>query len=278
MDDLIRYGGDYLLRDFLDGRMSAASIRDFNDPFELHLKPGRMPTRKEALERTTQIHDRNREMNEMIAIVRGVKVSVVRKAAKKLKGSRFFEDNTPDLIEKQRAIAISRADEAIKVMCCAEATDPHPGEIPMWGYYADGHRGVRLHFRSSFYTQHGVLVPQVVDYDNDPVEFGFPEMTGEGMRSFIDKVLKTKSSAWNHEREVRLLIAISALQHAKDTKGTMRWWLPVKPDDVSRIDLGVKFSNPDLLTELRDRVPHLPIFQASKNPEKFLCNYSRIAP
>lgn len=282
MNELVRYGGDYLIRDLLDGRMSASSIRDFNDPFELHHRPGKRPNLREAQERQRDILKRNKTTIELTWVLRGVDAKNARRKLKKWqrKGrgrkGRFVSEMTPDLIEAQRERSFVRFDEALKVMCCSNASAPHSGEIPMWGYYAECHRGVRLHFRPSFYTQKGILPPQDIDYCDTPVEFGFPEMDQAGMREFIGKILKTKSTAWEHEAEVRLVIENGVMTRSPDSRGTMRWWLPIKPEDVSRIDLGTKFANQTLLDEALMKLPDVVFFRASKNPEGYLCDYTEI--
>ena len=278
MNNLIRYGGTYLINNLLEGRMSAASICKFNDPFELHHRPGRFPTEEEENVRVKAVARRNKEIFEAKVLLSGGNLSrakrKVNKAIKKKTGNQF-KGFTEEQIDSQRERSFRIFDEAAKVICCTLDQPPHPGEIPMWGYYAQDHNGIRIHYRPEFYQRPGILVIPM-EYEVNPVEFGFPETTPKGMRGFVDKIVKTKSTGWRHEAEIRLIVPVALLSQASDGIGIQRWWLPTEERHVARVDLGIKFDNSDLLSELRSKLPSVEIFKTQKDPNAFLCQYERI--
>lgn len=278
--NLVRYGGDYLIRNILEGRMSVASVCDFNDPFELHHRPGRPPTGEEKKQRAKEAAKRNRAEFEAKMMLEGKNLKrAKRKVNKELgkKAGNLFEPITPMLIESHRERATRIFDEATKVISCSKALDPHPGEIPMWGYYAECHRGIRIHYTPDFYLRESILT-KPMQYENEPVEFGFPELSEEGMSAYVDKVLVRKALSWGHEDEVRLFVPIGKLTEAGDGTGTNtnRWWIRTEPAHIARVDLGIKFENPSLVERLKAEAPLVEIYQANKNPNAYLCQYDRI--
>ena len=274
MSNLIRYGGTYLIENMLEGRVSASSIHEFNDPFELHHRPGRLPTPEEEIERVREVAAQNWSELEQLIAADGGNIDILRK---KLAGNpKDFMGITQIIIESQRDRSPRIFDIHTKVICCTADLPPHSGEIPMWGYYAQCHCGIRVHYRVNFYQRPGIVTFPIV-YKDKPVEFGFSESTPSKINEFVKKMLKTKSTGWNHESEVRLLLPISLLRKSPDASGIERWWLPINEIDIARIDLGIKYNNNNkLLSEFRAKFPSVDIFKTRKHPDAFLCQYEKL--
>ena len=278
--NLMRYGGGYLIQNYLDGRMSAASICDFNDPFELHHRPGRPPTDVEKMQRARDAAKRNRDEFEARMMVRGKNLKRAKRAVNKAlrkKTGNPFGPITPMLIESHRERALRVFDAATKVICCSKGLDRHPGEIPMWGYYAECHRGIRIHYTPEFYLRDGILT-KPMEYEKEPVEFGFPELSEVGMSAYIKRALVRKAESWEHEDEVRLFVPVGMLSQADDGTGskTMRWWIKTELAHVARVDLGIKFDNFALVDRLKAEAPAVEIYQTSRDPNAYLCQYDRV--
>lgn len=280
LGNLVRYGGTYLIQNYLEEKMSASSVLDFNDPFELHHRPGRLPTKEEEQARIRTVAKRNKEEFEAKILLQGGKLKRAKRKVNKAmaqKKKNPFASTTPALIESQRERAPRIFDAATKVICCASSENPHPGEIPMWGYYADCHRGIRIHYTPAFYMRDGILATPM-DYEDDPVEFGFPETTEVGMEAYVKKMLRRKATSWNHEAEVRLFVPVHLLTLADDGTGrnTKRWWLPTARHHVARIDLGIRCNDPKSVDRLKAEAPDIKIYQTKRNANSYLCQYERI--
>ncbi|MES2659501.1 MAG: DUF2971 domain-containing protein [Verrucomicrobiota bacterium] len=256
--------------------MSVSSIRDFNDPFELHLKPGRQGTPAEELQRTKTVAARNHDELIARAILAGHNIRRYRrKLAKVTKKPDLLRGLTDQLIENQRERSIRHFDAATKVMCFSEQRDPESSEIPMWGYYADCHRGVRVHLHPEFYRRPGILVFDI-DYEPLPPEVGFAESKLPGLNKFVEKMLRTKAESWSHEEEVRVLVPNRLLKKGPDSRGTNRHWIDLDPSHIARIDLGIQFAEKAATVALlKKEFPTTPVFLTSKHPKEFLCRYTR---
>jgi hypothetical protein len=87
------------------------------------------------------------------------------------------------------------------VACFAESDT----DIPMWSYYADGHRGVCLRFRSQpLYIPkwEGCMPPVPVKYKRN-----YPKLSFYRDSAFnrMLALIATKSHVWRHEREWRIV-------------------------------------------------------------------------
>jgi len=277
--NLVRYGGEYLIRNYLEGRMSAASIYDFNDPFELHHRPGLPPTENEKRQRARQLMNRNQTKYEMLSILRGAKPKKGKKSERVMQNNirTSLGEIAQTSIETQRERSPRIFNQTTKVICCSKASKPHSGEIPMWGYYAECHRGIRVHYTPDFYIRNGILTEEI-EYKKEPIEFGFPELSEQGMYNFVSQALRRKSFSWAHEEEVRLMVHHEVLKKVEDgtiTK-TIRWWIETELAHVARVDLGIKFDNPTLVDRLKAEAPKVEIYQTNKNPSAYLCQYERV--
>ncbi len=96
-------------------------------------------------------------------------------------------------------------DEAVAqlgVVCLSEV----PNDLPMWGYYADGHRGVCLRFNTGLLLRShewlGCYGPMPVTYENTYPKINFYR-SSPFRRS--QSTLATKAVVWSHEREWRIV-------------------------------------------------------------------------
>jgi hypothetical protein len=81
----------------------------------------------------------------------------------------------------------------------------NPNSIPMWAYYADGHRGICIEFQRSPENVLGSTATRPIHYTNAYPDVSFFDMFEEpGVLSWT--VMQTKSSEWKHEQEWRVFV------------------------------------------------------------------------
>jgi hypothetical protein len=83
------------------------------------------------------------------------------------------------------------------VACFAES----PVDMPMWGYYADSHRGYVLEFATS--AQPFMLANRVV-YDAERPRF---RVLDPDRKDLMERLLLRKAAVWGHEHEWRIVQA-----------------------------------------------------------------------
>ncbi|MEK7316922.1 MAG: DUF2971 domain-containing protein [Candidatus Eisenbacteria bacterium] len=135
-----------------------------------------------------------------------------------------------DKAEMERRQLETRAMLSKYGVCCLTEK---PDNILMWSYYAGGHAGVCLRFRTvdlfhSYGKAPGVLVP--VEYAKSYPRLGFFE---PGIARIFSASVGTKSSAWEHEAEWRIV------------RPDMRGSLPCDPFALDGVVLGCNISKKD---------------------------------
>lgn len=242
-DILTRYLGNYLVDDLDRLRLSVARISLFNDPFELHLRAGKRLTRSGA-----KRHLKSRMRDERFLRMAAEHFpGLSRKQLKRTIWSNRDQlisrhiDQQDSLIELHRSHPWQSMERNVRLMCFTEPKDNDPAEIPMWGYYAARHEGVRIHVRRQFVEQAGFSLIRV-EYQLDPPELDLSlDPMGEDFYGFTGRVIRSKSCAWSHENEWRLMIPAERCFQAADSNGMTRDFITINPEYICRIDLGIRF-------------------------------------
>ena len=80
-----------------------------------------------------------------------------------------------------------------------------PDSIPMWGYYANGHRGMCIEFHRAARNALGSSATREVHYTSDYPDVSFLDLFKRP--GYLSKtVMRTKSRAWKHEKEWRVVL------------------------------------------------------------------------
>jgi hypothetical protein len=278
-DILTRYCGDYVIHDLEQLRLSVSRISSFNDPFELHLKPGTRLTHSGAKK---NLRSRMRRSNFRATAARrfpGLTRKQLRRTLANARGPMISSliDAQDSLVEFQRSNSWKRMDHNVRLMCFTEPKQEDPGEIPMWGYYAAKHQGVRVHVRRQFFEQaQFALFP--VEYQPEPPELDLSlDPEGKEFNEFAGQIIRSKSCAWRHENEWRLMIPAARCFNAPDSNEMGRDFIRVKPEDICRIDLGIRFDR-NLFARadaLRKIFPHIEIYTTGKDPQAYYPVYAK---
>jgi hypothetical protein len=138
-------------------RLSVSRVSSFNDPFELHFKPGQPLTRSGAKK---HLRDRMRRPTFWARAAahfpnlshKQLKRTIANFRGRLISGHIDAQDS---LVEFHRSNPGKSMDRNVRLMCFTELKHEDPAEIPMWGYYAAKHQGVRIHVRRQFFEQAG---------------------------------------------------------------------------------------------------------------------------
>jgi hypothetical protein len=146
--------------------------------------------------------------------------------------------NDPTLLE--RAFATHRQEvHELGVACFSEPRD----DIPMWSYYANGHKGVCLCFRAeSLARLHSGFPPLRVEYQEL-----YPNVSWYLASRFrrTQALVATKAAAWKHEQEWRIIGWKAQTQH------------PFDPTGLDGVILGCRISDEDA-TRVRETLSRRP--------------------
>ena len=280
MANLITYGGSYLIDNLCEGRLSVSSIRDVNDPFELHHRPGGGPTDDEFETFLTKIPETWLEAtnagHSLPPPPPGMNADDILRALRSdddlAKSSITLALETHINAMRQRSVDVHESH--FRAICCVPEVVAPIGEITMWAHYGQRHTGIRIHLRPSFHHYEGVELREM-RYQEEPPELGFQQ--AENPDEFINNVKESKAWAWSHERETRLLIPLQLLQDGKDCKDIDRKWMKVKREDVARVDLGFDFNNDVVqVRKLLNAFPNLDIRKAFKSETAYRFDYRKL--
>ena len=280
METLIRYGGAYLVDDLLLNRMSVADAAEFNDPFEFHFTPGKplstslAKRRVKRAMRSPKVRKHQQMVTEKLGLSRKEKRQILKENWKGIVEG--FKAGDRISVEELREEIFSFTREAAKIVCCTRNDAEESAENCMWAYYADCHRGVRLHLKKSFYSR---LVQWFeMEYLIDPPVFETSAIENpEVLIEFVFNAIGRKSSVWKHEKEVRLLIPISETFIADDIHGIKRYFTSLVEEQVERIDFGIRYDKASLpLERIAEKLPSVSIFRAIKSPDSYKIHYEQI--
>ena len=175
------------------------------------------------------------------------------------------------LIELHRSHPWKSMERYVRFMCFTEPKENDLAEVPMWGYYGAKHEGVRIHIRKEFCEQSRFSLIRV-EYQTEPPELDLSlDAQGKDFYEFTGRIIRAKSCAWRHENEWRLMIPVERCFEATDANGMKRSFIKVTPEQICRIDLGIRFDQ-KLLAQtdgLRAKFPQIEIYQTKRDPQGY---------
>lgn len=138
--------------------------------------------------------------------------------------------------------------------------------IPMWGYYADGHRGMCVELRRTPENTLGSTATKPVHYTDDYPEVSFFNLF-EHPGFLSETVMRTKSSAWKHEQEWRVFL----------TNGNIFYDLP---GEITGVLFGLrtpKEHKQEVAKLVRNR-EGITLWQATEAPRRFQIDFVEYEP
>jgi len=275
---LARYGGSWLLSDLLLGRISVSRISEFNDPFECHARVVSPETPKERQELfkkasigITQKLMHTENLSKYKAKIKAEKIT-------RASHSRIESATKATELNMNNFFSHDAIDKSVRVSCFVTPSDNNPQETPMWAYYGESHQGVRIHIDPvAFSAPEFHLEP--MNYVNTPPQTKLSSFYNKNESNF-KKIISSKSNAWAHENEIRILCKLKVVSTKKDTTSakTERDYIQIDLKHIRRIDLGIKSKDDALANarKLRGINPELTIYKAIKTSGEYYPTYELI--
>jgi hypothetical protein len=147
-----------------------------------------------------------------------------------------------------------------------------------WGHYADGHRGLCLHFDKE---QAPFAVAMKVSYVPDYPVLEFPINLDNA--EMITILLLRKSPEWKYEQEFRLIRFPERISSKDDRDLFMAWdgqLATFSPQCLIGITLGMEMAESDrkeIIELASTRKPALAVFQAENDGNKFALRFEQVA-
>jgi hypothetical protein len=163
---------------FIKNQLYFKSPEQFNDPFDCTV--------------TINCDGSPDEYRNKLDIIYRHLEPELNESQRKRKIETFISQN--EYVEYSEMVFQQRA-ENVGILCLTEEKD----NIPMWSYYANSHSGFCLEFTTDF---HFFKKIKAVRYRDDYPIVYFVRSSDEEMD---DALFLTKSSAWQHEKEWRLV-------------------------------------------------------------------------
>jgi hypothetical protein len=143
---------------------------------------------------------------------------------------------------RERVQALVDQNLRILCTCSAERLEPQ-GDVLMWSHYGEGHSGVRIHFDKAYLeglasvswdVEYSAALPCLsVDRVSSHLDMGASDLqTFEA----LSLGLRSKGKFWSYEREVRFFFERDQCTSWE----TMACSIPIEPDAVKRVDLGLR--------------------------------------
>jgi hypothetical protein len=157
------------------------------------------------------------------------------------------------------------ADPAVRIFCMSSE---EAVSAPLtWSHYADGHRGVCIHFDP---TKAPFLSAFKVIYSDEYPEVIFPR-TARPDADAVDKGLRTKSALWAYEHEYRMFRALDGDAYALGVpwQGCVA---AAEPRSVVKITLGARMPNRivrDVVEWIQSNTPHVEIWRARLHDRRY---------
>jgi len=257
----------YSLQLALNGEAYFSSASSFNDPFECCFIPTSVITSYEGDE--LEAYLRKKAIQHFPMAGEGEIQEHIERG--KLR-QRWLKNGDPRAIEPMLEIQYG------KFGICSLSADPN--SLPMWGYYADSHKGVCIGLRSSVVAEHQralfdqdrFMVLKRVRYtkklpklhiDTDPTR----KMSQEEI-SELEETLFTKSICWEHEQEYRLIFHNHSARSYTFGKNA-----------VAEVIVGSRVSErvmDTLVDQLRSAVTEATLIQAVRSQSEFAVDFFKI--
>jgi hypothetical protein len=155
---------------------------------------------------------------------------------------------------------------------CLSASELHP---LLWSHYADSHRGVCLHFRS---TPGGLLgLAQAVEYRPERPSVVVPLHYNKSENDITDTMVRVKGDFWGYEHEYRIIGHQGADVDWGATMVDRK--CPFPPEVLCGITLGIRTTpqdRKDLMALAAQHYPQMAVYQAEEIKDRFGIETHRI--
>jgi hypothetical protein len=162
----------------------------------------------------------------------------------------FYADNFEASISSIFSNYIDGVSLEIGLLCFSRKYD----SILMWSHYADNHTGIVLGFNEKFYRNQAIRV----NYSDSrvPVEVGFEVID----KNQFEKVLYTKSTAWEYEDEYRICLKLDFSLKIEDD-----YFIPFPLEALEEVYFGVNCNEVNISAILSLLNKNVKIYKGKRN-------------
>jgi hypothetical protein len=268
----------YSKRDIVDAlwkhrQLPTSSLLYFNDPFEFHHTWNRTEPGSEEISKHFIDFMRHEKFAEPLPTIDDLQRYFAANFQRFQHAKKFIAAQE---LEERYALLLRTFDKYWQFICCTPSKGVRKSaEITMWSYYADSHKGVRVHLSDKLVARNGIQ-PVPIIYRKVP-PFMCNKRIEDDPSGVFGEIAFTKGLSWRHEKETRLIVPRSILKKRRDSIPRGRLWLPVEEKDIVRVDLGMR--NPQIENDrikISEAFPHAKIFMAVKSARGYGCQYLRL--
>lgn len=280
---LASYGGGYILNDLLREKISVSKISAFNDPYEAEIKL--------HISTTAELDTETRKRK--LSYLKNRIESTGASPQEAIGLANFITNHCPDLEQKaiqytqeeiSRRIAHEVLDLTCRISCWVnpsrECDADYVHDVSMWGYYADNHHGVRVHVYTEYLKEISQTALYKVDYVPTPPKISLYSIKNKDPNDLLP-LLKTKSEAWIHEQEIRMICGLQEVTTEPDSvDGTPRDFIALPLSKVARIDLGIRITEGSsewyLAKKIARAAKHIEFYRTKKTAGSYSPTYEPI--
>ena len=178
---------DWVKEIIADSNFYFSKAREFNDPLDCKIPPVFKASKLKMESYWRRIVKRNHPDDNLRNHKSRIKKLI--QDSKTTEGQARMSAQVYDSINKNGILCLTKK----------------PSNLLMWSYYADGHKGVCLRFKTlpeNIIGMNNTIFPLEIEYSNI-----FPEVNyyTDTTTEFIQAILGTKAKAWEHEEEWRFI-------------------------------------------------------------------------
>jgi len=153
-----------------------------------------------------------------------------------------------------------------------------PDSMLMWGHYCSAHRGIVIGFNRSWVWFQGPKGLRPVTYVRDRVIWDTSVKPGS-VKEFqtAKQMVFSKNADWAYEKELRQMFLLKGLRKRALPDGRAGHFLPLKPEAIKSVVLGLRCSketeNTVRTALVRSGLSHVSVRRAVLHVSKFAVNF-----
>lgn len=179
------------------------------------------------------------------------------------------ESKIPKNIEEMKTSFAVRFDNYWRLICASKTHE----SVLMWSHYADNHSGLVIGFDTDQapFSEIPADCQLDVTYSNDKPNYVHSKRQYD-FQKMMFAVATTKARDWSYEREVRIIVADTAIRRCR--------FLPLSPKSVAAIYCGCRISPADKAAVRTALAPahfgHVKIFHAKRHASEYRLDFVEV--
>ena len=155
---------------------------------------------------------------------------------------------------------------------CLSANCTHPLQ---WSHYANGHKGLCIHFKAHKGTWAGGARQVVYQQPRAPI---YIPLSSQSEWDMVDLMALTKANFWRYEREYRVIVPLGRPDHSITLRNN---FYDFAPSDITGVTVGLRMSLADrrkLARILAERRQAVEVFECIEDRTRFALTIRPVDP